>query len=58
MHGKAGRHRRALDVLKGTQAFDQGATARSFATLIQGLAMAKEAGIDAKAALAMLDWEK
>jgi phage portal protein BeeE len=48
----------ALDALSGTQAFDTGATARSFQMLVQGLAMAKESGVDAKAALAMLDWEK
>jgi hypothetical protein len=47
-----------IDVMGPTQAFDAGGSARAFATLIQGLAMAKEAGVDAKAALAMLDWEK
>jgi phage portal protein BeeE len=46
----------SLDVMTGTQAFDTGAAARSFQMLIAGLAAAKEAGIDAKAALAMLDW--
>lgn len=45
-----------LDALTGTQAFDTGAAARSFQMLVAGLAMAKEAGVDAKAALAMLDW--
>ncbi len=45
-----------LDAISGTQAFDSGQASRSFATLVQGLAMAKEAGVDAKAALAMLDW--
>lgn len=45
-----------IDTMTPTQAFDAGGSARSFATLVQGLAMAKEAGIDAKAALAMLDW--
>ncbi len=48
----------AIDVMTGTQAFDTGAAARSFQMLVQGLAMAKEAGVDAKAALAMLDWSK
>ena len=47
-----------LDVMGPTQAFDAGGSARAFATLVQGLAMAAEAGVDAKAALAMLDWEK
>jgi hypothetical protein len=47
-----------IDVMTGTQAFDTGAAARSFQMLVQGLAMAKEAGVDAKAALAMLDWAK
>jgi hypothetical protein len=47
-----------IDVMGPTQAFDSGGSARAFATLIQGLAMAKEAGVDAQAALAMLDWSK
>lgn len=47
-----------IDVMTGSQAFDTGAAARSFQMLVQGLAMAKEAGVDAKAALAMLDWSK
>jgi hypothetical protein len=47
-----------IDVMTGTQAFDTGAAARSFQMLITGLAAAKEAGVDAKAALAMLDWAK
>lgn len=46
----------AIDTMMPTQAFDAGGSARAFATLVQGLAMAKEAGVDAKAALAMLDW--
>lgn len=45
-----------IDTMRPTQAFDAGGSARAFATLVQGLAMAKEAGVDAKAALAMLDW--
>lgn len=47
-----------LDTLTGTQAFDTGAAARSFQMLIAGLAAAKDAGVDAQAALAMLDWSK
>jgi hypothetical protein len=46
----------SIDTMGPTQAFDSGGSARAFATLVQGLAMAKEAGVDAKAALAMLDW--
>jgi phage portal protein BeeE len=48
----------AIDTMGPTQAFDAGGSARAFATLVQGLAMAKESGVDAKAALAMLDWSK
>jgi hypothetical protein len=47
-----------VDTMGPTQAFDSGGSARAFATLVQGLAMAKEAGVDPQAALAMLDWEK
>lgn len=47
-----------IDTMGPTQAFDAGGSARAFSTLVQGLAQAKEAGIDAKAALAMLDWSK
>ncbi|MEH6950610.1 phage portal protein [Nitrobacter sp. NHB1] len=46
-----------IDTMGPTQAFDSGGSARAFATLVQGLAMAKESGVDAKGALAMLDWE-
>ncbi|MBN9007330.1 MAG: phage portal protein [Rhizobiales bacterium] len=45
-----------IDTMGPSQAFDAGGSARAFATLIQGLAMAKDAGVDAKGALAMLDW--
>jgi phage portal protein BeeE len=48
----------SIDTMGPSQAFDAGGSARAFATLVQGLAMAKDAGVDAKAALAMLDWEK
>ncbi|MCO5129389.1 MAG: phage portal protein [Xanthobacteraceae bacterium] len=48
----------SIDTMGPTQAFDAGGSARAFATLVQGLAQAKEAGVDAKAALAMLDWSK
>jgi phage portal protein BeeE len=48
-----------LDAMTPTQAFDAGGSARAFATLIEGLARAKEAGLDPAAiagALAKLDW--
>lgn len=48
-----------IDVITATQSFDQGASARSFATLIEGLAKAKEAGLSdaaVAATLARLDW--
>lgn len=47
-----------VDTMGPLQAFDAGGSARAFATLIEGLARAREAGIDAKAALAMLDWQQ
>ena len=46
-----------LDLMTPLQAFDAGGSARAFATLIQGLAIAKDAGIDPKPALALLDWK-
>jgi hypothetical protein len=46
-----------IDVMSPLQAFDAGGSARAFVGLIDGLARAKEAGIDPKAALAMLDWD-
>lgn len=48
----------SIDAMTPSQAFDAGGSARAFATLVAGLAQAREAGIDAKAALAMLDWSK
>jgi phage portal protein BeeE len=48
----------SIDTMGPSQAFDAGGSARAFATLVQGLAMAKEGGVDAQAALAMLDWSK
>lgn len=50
----------ALDFLRPLQAFDQGGAARSFKTLIDALAAAKEAGLDqaaVAAAFRRLDWE-
>lgn len=50
----------SIDTLRPTQAFDAGGAARAFATLVEGFAKAKEAGLDASAvagAFARLDWE-
>jgi phage portal protein BeeE len=49
----------SIDMMTPMQAFDAGGSARAFATLIEGLARAKEAGLDPAAiagALAKLDW--
>jgi phage portal protein BeeE len=49
----------SIDMMTATQSFDAGGSARAFATLIEGLARAKEAGLDPAAiagALAKLDW--
>jgi hypothetical protein len=46
----------SLDVMTPLQAFDAGGSARAFATLIEGLARAKEAGVDVKSTFALLDW--
>jgi len=48
-----------IDAMTPAQAFDAGGSARAFATLVGGLAQAKEAGLDPGAiagALAKLDW--
>lgn len=48
-----------IDTLRPTQAFDAGGAAWAFSTLIEGLAKAKEAGLDQAAVLAAfqrLDW--
>ncbi len=50
-----------LDVITPLGAYDQGANARAFSTLIEGLGKAKEAGISDAAvasALARLDWQE
>ncbi|MDU8946110.1 phage portal protein [Ovoidimarina sediminis] len=46
-----------IDVMRPLQAFDAGGRARAAATLIQALATAKEAGVDASEALRIVDWE-
>lgn len=48
----------ALDVLRPTQAYDAGGRARAMSAVVQALAQAKEAGVDASAALRLVDWEK
>jgi len=50
-----------IDVLTPLQAFDQGGSARAFATLVQAMAMAQEAGLDpavVAGAFKRLDWER
>ncbi|WP_305972518.1 MULTISPECIES: phage portal protein [unclassified Mameliella] len=46
-----------LDVMRPLQAFDAGGRARAAATVIQALALAKEAGVDPATALNLVDWE-
>ncbi|MBY6119822.1 phage portal protein [Mameliella alba] len=46
-----------LDVTRPLQAFDAGGRARAAATVIQALALAKEAGVDPATALHLVDWE-
>ncbi|MBG0802124.1 hypothetical protein IYW40_11630 [Methylocystis sp. H4A] len=49
-----------IDCMTPSQAFDVGQAARSFATLVEGMAAAKEAGLDegaVAAAFRRLDWE-
>lgn len=47
-----------IDVMRPLQAFDAGGRARAVSTVIQALAAAKEAGIDATQALNLVDWAK
>jgi hypothetical protein len=46
-----------LDVMRPLQAFDAGGRARALGAIVQTLAMAKEAGIDPKMALELVDWK-
>ncbi|MEM7696737.1 MAG: phage portal protein [Pseudomonadota bacterium] len=48
----------SLDVMRPLQAFDAGGRARAAATMVEALARAKEAGIDAAPAMKFIDWEK
>lgn len=45
-----------IDVMRPVQAYDVSGRARAMATLIQGLAQAKDAGIDPDAALRLVNW--
>lgn len=45
-----------IDVMRPVQAYDVSGRARAMGTLIQGLAAAKEAGIDPDAALRLVNW--
>lgn len=46
-----------MDIMRPLQAFDAGGRARAAATVVQALAQAKEAGVDATQALNLVDWE-
>ncbi|MDJ0979259.1 MAG: hypothetical protein QNI87_12100 [Erythrobacter sp.] len=45
-----------LDVMRPLQAFDTGGRARALAAVVQTLALAKEQGVDAEAAMRLVDW--
>lgn len=47
-----------IDVMRPVQAFDVSGRARAMATIVQGLAIAKEAGVDPDAALRLVNWRK
>ena len=46
-----------IDTLRPLQAFDAGGRARAAAGVVQALAMAKEAGVDADTAMKLVGWE-
>jgi len=46
-----------IDVMRPLQAFDAGGRARAAATMVQALALAKEAGVDPADALKLVDWD-
>lgn len=46
-----------LDVMRPLQAFDSGGRARALSSIVQTLAMAKEAGVDPAHALRLVNWE-
>lgn len=45
-----------LDVMQPLQAFDAGLRSRSMVAIVEALAQAKEAGVDAEKALALVNW--
>jgi hypothetical protein len=47
-----------IDLMRPLQAFDAGGRARAAATVVQALAMAKEAGVDPATALKLVDWKE
>ncbi|MEM9966484.1 MAG: phage portal protein [Pseudomonadota bacterium] len=46
-----------LDAMRPLQAYDAGGRARALSAIVQTLAIAKEAGVDPKQALKLVDWE-
>ncbi|WP_417424104.1 phage portal protein [Hoeflea sp.] len=48
----------AVDTMGPLGAYDAGARARAISATVQALALAKEAGVNPEAALALLDWSK
>lgn len=47
-----------IDVMRPLQAFDAGGRARAAAGIVQAMAMAKEAGVDASEAMKLVDWKE
>ncbi len=47
-----------IDVMRNLQAFDTGGRARALKTIIDAMALAKEAGVDADKALHLVDWSE
>jgi hypothetical protein len=48
----------SFDVMQPLQAFDAGGRARTVTAMVQALALAKEAGVDADQALKLVNWEE
>lgn len=46
-----------FDVMKPLHAYDAGGRARAATAVVQALALAKEAGVDADEALKLVNWE-
>jgi hypothetical protein len=47
-----------IDVMRPLQAYDAGGRARAMAGVVQALALAKDAGVDAETALKLVDWQE